>query len=403
MSQVSTLAGRNFILRRRFRSLGPFQASIIHHASNLQRNGASPSLQRFRCARGRLRERRIYTTSSANADAVDSVALHARNAAELNHTPVLLQEILGCFRETSLHTFVDGTLGAGGHSTSIAQHHQELLNLLGIDQDQSALDIARPRVKHALVGTAQLHLQCGNFRDVAQLLSRTCGTASGAANGILLDLGVSSMQVDQPQRGFSFMQDGPLDMRMSRDGESAEALINTVDEAHLGQLLRDYGEERSWRSIASRIVAAREKQPIVTTHQLVDAIGGRRSPRGKGGSRGIHPATRTFQALRIAVNDELGALTAVLPEAIQCLAPGGRLAVISFHSLEDRIVKRAFLKAAGRPQDAELPPIHLDPRDFPEPEAVASLITRRPITAGEDEARANPRSRSAKLRILQKL
>lgn len=403
MNRVIAVAGRAVHIQQRAANAAQPQAlqnqqqHILAHFSR-----ATPSPRR------QLRGSRYHSlrcTEAAHSAGTDvaSTALPDLSSGLENHTPVLLQELLECFREVSLHRFVDGTVGAGGHSAAIIKQHQELQQYLGIDRDQTALDIASPLVQHALVNGAQCDLACSNFRDIASLLARTHDAASGTVNGILLDLGVSSMQVDQPQRGFSFMKDGPLDMRMSQEGESAETLINSADEAYLGQLLRDYGEERSWRSIAARIVAAREEEPIVTTRQLAAAIGGKRSPRGKGGSRGIHPATRTFQALRIAVNDELGALATALPAAINCLAPGGRLAVISFHSLEDRVVKRAFLKAAGRPQDAEPLPLHLDPRDYPGPVAVASLVTRRPITAGEDEQRANPRSRSAKLRILQKL
>jgi len=325
---------------------------------------------------------------------------------------VLLQEVLECFREVRLRTFVDGTLGAGGHAAAIASQNQNLQSLVGIDQDQDALDLARPRLEAALRGGASLYLDRCNFRNMAAALERaTGGLATGAADGILLDLGVSSMQVDRPERGFSFLREGPLDMRMAYGGaedgsygiESAEDLVNTADERELGLILRDYGEERAWRAIAKKIVAARASEPILTTKQLAAVIGGGRQQRSKGGGRGIHPATRTFQALRIAVNDELRVLTEALPAAIDCLAPGGRLAVISFHSLEDRLVKRAFLAAAGRPQDAEPIPFNVDPRTVPPPPVHGRIITRRPLSPGNEEQKDNPRSRSAKLRIFEKL
>ena len=219
------------------------------------------------------------------------------------------------------------------------------------------------------------------------------------------------MQVDTAARGFSFQRDGPLDMRMDPQAQlSAEELVNSWPEEELGRVLRDYGEERRWRPLARRLAQARLEAPLRTTRQLADlcsAVLGH--PRLAGGGRGIHPATRTFQALRIAVNGELAAVEAALPVALQMLAPGGRLAVISFHSLEDRIVKRLFRRAAGKepPEEGELwrgraarwaPP----PAEGGEA-ATVRLVTAKPVVASEAEASENVRARSAKLRVVEKL
>ncbi|GAQ81732.1 hypothetical protein KFL_000890210 [Klebsormidium nitens] len=217
------------------------------------------------------------------------------------------------------------------------------------------------------------------------------------------------MQVDEADRGFSFMRDGPLDMRMNPSAAvTAEQIVNDWSEDRLGKIIRDYGEERYWKSIARRIAEARTVSRIRTTGELVDLVGGPRPGRRKGGApRGIHPATRTFQALRIAVNDELGVLERGIPRAIECLAPGGRLAVISFHSLEDRIVKRAFLAAAGRPYVEEEDEVAYSTSNIflekETPKPLVKILTRKPFVPSEEEARKNSRSRSAKLRVVEKL
>lgn len=271
-------------------------------------------------------------------------------------------------------------------------------------------------------------------------LSSSSGTIYGQVDAMLLDLGISSMQVDEGERGFSLMRDGPLDMRMDptcSTTQSAADLVNNASEADLGRIIREYGEERWWKVIAKRIVDAREDVgPLTTTGQLVEAIGrlpnsgggkgkGQSKKSGRKGGGNIHPATRTFQALRIAVNDELDSLAQVIPDAIDALAPGGRLAVISFHSLEDRVVKWAFRKAAGMVVPSE----EVDPigggkaggggghshmlmmmereREMMQEgggrEAVVKILTKRPVLPDDDEVRENPRSRSAKLRVVEKL
>ncbi|EFJ42715.1 hypothetical protein VOLCADRAFT_97159 [Volvox carteri f. nagariensis] len=301
----------------------------------------------------------------------------------------MLNEVLDAFQPVTLNVYLDCTLGAGGHAAKIASAHPEMQMLLGIDLDPTAHVVAEPRIRAEAAGRSarlDVRLLRGNYRDLKRLLA-TVSTPSPRPNGILMDLGISSMQIDTADRGFSFMRDGPLDMRMDPTAAlSAEEVLNTWSEAELGRIIRDFGEEKLWKVVARRIVQAREVAPIRTTQQLVKAVGQTqlvgKSPR-KASAKGIHPATRTFQALRIAVNDELQKLEKTLPDAIDALAPGGRLAVISFHSLEDRIVKHAFMRAAGRPTPEE-----------------------ENLVYGQDnalETEANARARSAKLRILQKL
>jgi 16S rRNA (cytosine1402-N4)-methyltransferase len=281
--------------------------------------------------------------------------------------------------------FVDGTLGAGGHSAAILSAAPQS-HLLGLDRDPDALALAQERL--AQFGTrATLHH--ASYEQIEKIVPGWLGYAPGA-DGILLDLGLSSMQMDNAARGFAFMHDGPLDMRFdpSSGGINAADIVNTWDDDEIADVLFRYGEERNSRRLARAIVAAR---PITTTRQLAEIIAAaQRGPREK-----IHPATRTFQALRIAVNDELGAVERVLPRAIDLLRPGGRLAVISFHSLEDRIVKQTFKEEAT---DCICPP--RQPVCTCGHVARVDLVTRKPTTPTDDEIAHNPRSRSAKLRIV---
>lgn len=308
------------------------------------------------------------------------------------HQPVLMNAVLDYLRvgEPDVQRVIDGTLGAGGHTAAMLA--RGVGQVLGLDVDPVALQIARANLQQ--YGERAL-VQHGSYADMA---SHAEVLGWGQIDGVLLDLGVSSMQMDTPERGFAFSQDGPLDMRFDPEagGPSAADLINTGDEKWLADVFYRYGEERHSRRIARAIVAAR---PVQTTGDLAvivaDAIP---KARGKSRQKGkpIHPATRVFQALRIAVNDELGVVERALPTAIDLLRPGGRLAVISFHSLEDRIVKRTF-KDAGT--EVKSPPgMMLDEQD-----AIVKLITRKPVTPDEAEAVANPRSRSAKLRVVEKL
>ncbi|UBV43324.1 16S rRNA (cytosine(1402)-N(4))-methyltransferase RsmH [Deinococcus taeanensis] len=277
----------------------------------------------------------------------------------LSHVPVLAAEVLDMLQPAPGKVFVDGTLGGAGHTGLLLAAGA---TVYGIDQDPYALDRARAANPDGLTVVE------GNYRDMGALLAAVNVTQ---VDGVLLDIGVSSFQLDDTARGFSYHTEAPLDMRMSQSGESAADVVNTYEEEDLAAIIYEYGEDRLSRRIARGIVYAREKAPIETTVQLADIVK-RAYP---GFSKGIHPARRTFQALRIHVNDELGALRDGLQAAEHLLAPGGRLAVISFHSLEDRIVKRFLL---GSP--------------------VLSPLTKRPVVASETEQATNPRARSAKLR-----
>jgi len=259
------------------------------------------------------------------------------------HLSVLQREVLHYFLDCQCKIFVDGTLGAGGHSKAILEAHPEIEKFIGIDQDPLALEIAKERLApwHKKVQFIR-----GNFASIKTLLN---SRGIKSIDGLLLDIGVSSMQLDRPEKGFSFMRDGPLDMRMDPDQAlTAAEIVNTWSEKDLGVIFRDYGEEKQWRALSRAIVEARKDFQITTTMQLTDVLmpllGWRKG-------KGLHPLTLVFQALRICVNDELGVLAKILPDALDLLAPGGRLAIISFHSLEDRIVKNAFREAASDKMD----------------------------------------------------
>ncbi len=285
---------------------------------------------------------------------------------------------------------VDGTVGLGGHAEALLQA-DPTVRVIGIDRDEDALAAAARRLDR--FGPRFRAVQ-GNFRDIEQHLD---ALEIEAVHGVLLDLGVSSLQLDSPERGFSFRKDGPLDMRMNRNATpSASDWIRDAAEAEISDVLRRYGEERYARRIARAIVAARETAAIATTAELADIV--RRAVPNDYDHRRIDPATRTFQAVRIFVNDELGALEAVLSEGFSRLELGGILVVISFHSLEDRIVKR-FLreKAQACVCPPELPECVCDK------EVEARILTKRPMTATTSEIAANPRSRSAKLRAAVRL
>lgn len=276
------------------------------------------------------------------------------------HLPVLAREVLVALDPQPGEVFVDGTLGGAGHTKMLLERGARVI---GIDQDPYALGRAR-EANLAGLSTVQ-----GNYRDMDALLA---GMNVTQVNGVLLDIGVSSFQLDDAQRGFSYHTDAPLDMRMSQGGPSAADAVNTLPEEEIAAILFEYGEERHSRRIARAIVQARAQQPLSSTVQLAELI--KRAYPG-GHSRGIHPARRSFQALRVYVNDELGALRDGLNAAAKLLGPGGRLAVIGFHSLEDRIVKRFLLS-----------------REDLQP------LSKRPIEASEEELLINPRARSAKLR-----
>lgn len=301
------------------------------------------------------------------------------------HVPVLLPEVMHYLVPEKGKVIVDATLGGGGHSEALLKSGARVI---GIDQDDEALDHARGRL--AVYGADFTALK-GNFANLPALLERG---GSGPVDGILADIGVSSRQLDEAERGFSFAKDGPLDMRMDRSSaRTAADIVNTADEQELMNVFFDYGEERASKKIARGIVARRGSAPFASTLDLADFIA-TMVPRG-GKS---HPATRVFQALRIAVNDELGVLKRFLACAADMLRPGGRLAVITFHSLEDRMVKRFFKHASTAQLDRKEWPA---PR--PNPDFRFNLLTRRPVVASGEELRGNRRSRSAKLRVVERI
>jgi 16S rRNA (cytosine1402-N4)-methyltransferase len=303
------------------------------------------------------------------------------------HVPVMLREVLAALAPAEGGIYLDGTFGGGGYAEGILQAAQ--CTLWAIDRDPDA--IARGASLAARF-PGRLHLLHGQFGDMLGLLAEAGVTA---LDGVVLDLGVSSFQIDDPARGFSFRAEGPLDMRMGKHGISAADLVNTLGERELADLLFEFGEERASRRIARAIVAARNETPIVTTSRLAAVIRGVLRP----DRSGIDPATRSFQALRIKVNDELGEIERALAQAARLLRPDGRLVVVAFHSLEDRIVKRFMGDAAGR---APLPSRH-DPRSLDDrPAAAFRLLTPKALRPSAAEAAANPRARSARLRALQR-
>ncbi|MFN0141643.1 MAG: 16S rRNA (cytosine(1402)-N(4))-methyltransferase RsmH [Pyrinomonadaceae bacterium] len=309
--------------------------------------------------------------------------------AEKAHKPVLLDEVLQVLRAGDGGVFVDCTLGLGGHAEAILNSSPDA-QVIGIDRDPDALELARQRLTR--FGDRERFVR-SNFAAISDVVAGQAGEISG----ILADLGVSSMQLDSETRGFSFRFDAPLDMRMSADeGQTVAELLAETDERELADIIYRYGEERYSRKIARWIVERREKgEPIKTTFELAELVrrAVRTSPKDK-----IHPATRTFQALRIAVNGELEILERFIVDAAALLKTTGTLAVITFHSLEDRIVKHAFQRLAGR---CDCPPRL--PICVCGAKKTVDIVTKKPIVPGEDEMRDNPRSRSAKLRACRKI
>ena len=310
--------------------------------------------------------------------------------SEFHHVSVLLEECIDGLNIKPDGIYVDGTLGGAGHSSRIAA---ELTTgrLIGIDRDPVALEAAGKRLEPYKDRVTLVH---SNFSDMDTALA---GLGIEKVDGILLDLGVSSPQLDDGERGFSYMVDAPLDMRMnSEDTRDARQIVNTWSYEELKRILYDYGEERYAPKIAAAICRRREEKPIETTLELVDVIKSAMPPAALREKQ--HPAKRSFQAIRIAVNDELGAVETVMKKAVPLLNPGGRLAVITFHSLEDRIVKNAMAEAA---KGCTCPP------EFPVcvcgKKPKVKILTRKPIVSGDGELEVNPRARSAKLRICEKL
>jgi 16S rRNA (cytosine1402-N4)-methyltransferase len=292
------------------------------------------------------------------------------------HEPVLLREAVQQLQPRSGGLYVDCTIGGGGHAEEILRAGAPDGRLIGLDCDDEAIAASRERLRE--FGT-RVQLVRANFVELERVLMNVGVTT---VDGVLFDLGVSSRQFDEPSRGFSFLREGPLDMRMDRQlGASARDVLRAASLEELARIFMTYGEERRARAIARRIVSERERNPIETTTQLAQVV-----ERVLGPKRGrIHPATRVFQALRIAVNNELENLKRGLAGAVKVLKPGGRVAVISFHSLEDRIVKWFFIEQSR----SETP--------------VLRLVTKKPITAAEEEVGVNRRARSSKLRVAEKL
>jgi 16S rRNA (cytosine1402-N4)-methyltransferase len=312
------------------------------------------------------------------------------------HIPVLLDEVLNGLQVRPGGTYIDGTVGAGGHSTAIIEKAGEGGRLLGLDVDPVALGIASERLR-AYIEAGHVRLAQSNFERLDEVAQ---AEGFGQVDGVLLDLGVSSMQLDTAERGFSFRADGPLDMRLDpRSPITAANLVNTLPEEELANLIYKYGEETASRRIARRIAEARDREPITTTAQLENIVYGALGGRVAGRTRNpIHPATKTFQALRIAVNRELEVLEQGLAAAVRVLKPGGRLAVISFHSLEDRIVK-LFMRQEQK--GCICPPEY--PVCMCGRKPTLKVVNSKPIEAGQEETRRNPRSRSARLRLAEKV
>lgn len=310
---------------------------------------------------------------------------------EFQHKSVLLQECIDALNIRPDGIYLDGTLGGAGHSSQIARRLTEGGRLIGVDRDRTALAAAKERLAPYADRVTLVH---SNFAEIDAILD---SLGIPAVDGMLFDLGVSSPQLDDASRGFSYMADAPLDMRMDKDDAlTARAVVNTWPQGELRRILYDYGEERYAPQIAAAICRAREKAPVETTLELVDII--RSAMPAQALREKQHPAKRSFQAIRIAVNDELGAVSRMMQAAVGRLNPGGRLAVITFHSLEDRIVKSEMQQAA---RGCTCPP------EFPVcvcgKKPLVKLVTRKPIVSGPAELEENPRARSAKLRVAEKL
>jgi len=305
------------------------------------------------------------------------------------HVPVLKKEVLDLLGVSGGGRYIDGTLGLGGHTEAILERSDPDGRVLGLDRDPEALTRAGQRLARFKARCLLVH---GNYANVVDLAEAAAFTG---VDGVLFDLGVSSMQLDEADRGFSFMRDGPLDMRMdTTQSTTAADLVNGWSEAELANVIFRYGEEPASRRIAAAVVRERSIEPITTTGRLAGIVA--RAKGGRGGK--IHPATQTFQALRMAVNEELEGLRRGLEGALRVLRPGGRLAVITFHSLEDREVKRCF--RAHQPREESLPQGGSRQTGAP---PLVSWVNRKTVKAGAQEARENPRARSAQLRVVERM
>lgn len=309
---------------------------------------------------------------------------------EFEHVPVLFDEVIESLNIKPDGIYVDGTVGGAGHSSGICERLSENGTLIAVDRDTTALNVAKERLAKYKCNKVFIHANYSDYEAIAE-------AAGGQVDGILLDLGVSSYQLDTAERGFSYMHDAPMDMRMNEDDSfTAYDVVNTYSEQELNKIIREYGEENWASRIAKFIVKAREEGPIETTGQLTEII--KAAIPAKARRTGPHPAKRTFQAIRIEVNDELGHLKDAVAKLPDLLKSEGRISIITFHSLEDRIVKNEF--------DRRLNPCTC-PKEFPVcvcgKVADVKKVTRKPFVASEEELERNPRARSAKLRVLEKL
>lgn len=304
------------------------------------------------------------------------------------HEPVMREEVLNGLGVRAGGTYIDATLGDGGHALAILERAGPTARLLGMDRDEEALAGARERLAEWSEQCAWAHTNFGGLSRAAD----ECGF--NLVDGVFFDLGVRSEQLDRAERGFSFMREGPLDMRMDRSEPlTAAEVVNTLSEKELADVLRRLGEERASRRIAERIVRRRAEKLFETTTDLAETVAA-----AAGGRRGkIHPATRTFMALRMAVNRELEAIEEGVAAALQRIVPGGRVAVLTYHSLEDRLVKQIFGRHVGRWES-----LQAGGRAWRGTEPRMERVTRKPLTPGEEELKTNPRSRSAKLRIVER-
>jgi 16S rRNA (cytosine1402-N4)-methyltransferase len=328
----------------------------------------------------------LTSTGSESNRCAGELGTQRNDRVGTTHIPVLFQAVLDGLQVRPGGRYIDATVGGGGHAAGILAASSPDGRLLGLDRDPDAVEATRAHLSSHAGRVVLVHTPFTRLAEIAHAYHIV------PADGVLFDLGLSSLQLADPTRGFAFMADGPLDMRFdsTQGGPTAAELVNHLSPEELTTLIYRYGEERQARRIAAAIVAAR---PLHTTRELAAVV-----EQGVGRRGRIHPATRTFQALRIAVNDELAAIEAALPQAVEVLAPGGRLAVISFHSLEDRLVKR-FLRQESRDCicPPEVPVCMCDHR------ATVQLVTRKPIRPAEDELAANPRSRSARLRVAERI
>jgi 16S rRNA (cytosine1402-N4)-methyltransferase len=300
-----------------------------------------------------------------------------------NHIPVLLNEVVAHFKDVKLKVFCDCTLGAGSHSKEILKNHEEIETYIGIDQDFSALELAKKNINRK-----DANLFHDNFSNLDKILD---SLNISSVDGFLFDLGVSSMQLNESERGFCFLHEGPLDMRMNKGVElTAEKVVNEFSQKDLEKIFRDYGEEIRWRQAAAKIIEERKKERITNTKQLADILTSCCFRKEK-----IHPATLCFQGLRIFVNNELESIKIALQKAIDRLSSGGRIAVISFHSLEDRIVKEIFKENSKK--------THLNIYRMKKEEIKLKILTKKPLRPTFQEMKENPRSRSGILRVAEKV